>query len=118
MVDSFKHRVLLIGSGLMTPPLVDYLASFGDTKITVVSNMLAEAQKIAARHPKCMSAGYIDVSNVSLDVHHLSEGRTSGRLGNEAHDGYLVYPAHVAHESHVKLSQTWSQHDDFQLYLA
>ena len=67
MVDSYKHRVLLIGSGLMTPPLVDYLASFGDTSITVASNMLAEAQKIAARHPKCMSAAYLDVMNVSKD---------------------------------------------------
>jgi hypothetical protein len=34
---------LLVGSGLMTPPLVDYLTSFNDTHITVASNLLAEA---------------------------------------------------------------------------
>jgi hypothetical protein len=49
----------------MTPPLVDYLASFGDTQITVASNMLAEAQRLAGRHPKCMNAVFLDVSNVS-----------------------------------------------------
>jgi len=65
MVDTFKHKVLLIGSGLMTPPLVDYLASFGDTHITVASNILADAEKLAKRHSKCMSAHFIDVSNVS-----------------------------------------------------
>jgi alpha-aminoadipic semialdehyde synthase len=57
--------VLLIGSGLMTPPLVDYLASFKDTHITVASNMLAEAEKLAKRHAHCMSAVYLDVTNVS-----------------------------------------------------
>ena len=102
----------------MTPPLVDYLASFGDTRITVVSNMLAEAQKIAARHPKCMSAAYIDVSNVSIDVHLINLGRPSRRLCNEAYDGYLVYPTRLAYESHAIMSQTWSQHDYVQLYFA
>ena len=68
MVDAFKHKVLLVGSGLMTPPLVDYLASFGDTSITVASNIVADAEKLAKRHPKCMSSTFIDVFNVSLVV--------------------------------------------------
>ena len=38
-----KYKVLLIGSGLMTPPLVDYLCSFNDTRITVASNILKDA---------------------------------------------------------------------------
>jgi saccharopine dehydrogenase-like NADP-dependent oxidoreductase len=67
MVEShMKHRVLLIGSGLMTPPLVDYLVKFGDTSITVASNIQKDAEKIAARHSHCMKALYLDVLDVSL----------------------------------------------------
>jgi saccharopine dehydrogenase-like NADP-dependent oxidoreductase len=36
-----QFKVLLIGSGLMTTPLIEYLIAFGDTKITVASNDLA-----------------------------------------------------------------------------
>ena len=43
MVSTATHRVLLIGSGMMTPPLVDYLTKYGDTHITVASNVLADA---------------------------------------------------------------------------
>ena len=42
MVQSHQYKVLLIGSGLMTPPLVDYLCKFGDTHITVASNILED----------------------------------------------------------------------------
>ena len=40
------YKVLLIGSGMMTPPLVDYLTKFGDTHITVASNIVEDARKI------------------------------------------------------------------------
>lgn len=43
MQSQKKHKVLLVGSGLMTPGLVDYLVSFKDTYITVGSNLLKEA---------------------------------------------------------------------------
>jgi len=45
------HNVLLLGSGMMAPPLVKELLSHGDTKITIASNMLAEAQAIASSSP-------------------------------------------------------------------
>jgi len=45
------HKVLLVGSGLMTPALLDYLVSFKDTKVTVGSNNLDEAKKVASKHP-------------------------------------------------------------------
>ena len=51
---------------MMTPPLVDYLMKFNDTFITVASNIEADAQKIANRHPQHMDAAYLDVFNVSL----------------------------------------------------
>ena len=44
-------KVLLLGSGLMTPALVDYLVQFKDTQITVASNILSDAETIAKRHP-------------------------------------------------------------------
>lgn len=60
---SHKYKVLLIGSGLMTPPLIDYLTSFGDTHMTVVSNLEADAQALCKRAPGHMDAGYLDVSD-------------------------------------------------------
>jgi hypothetical protein len=48
----------------MTPALVDYLCSFKDTQITVASNMIKEAEGIAARHPQFIKPASIDIFNV------------------------------------------------------
>ena len=37
------HKVLLLGSGLMTPPLLKELVKHKDTKITIASNILKDA---------------------------------------------------------------------------
>jgi saccharopine dehydrogenase-like NADP-dependent oxidoreductase len=55
------HRVLLVGSGLMTPPLLDYLCGFKDTKITIGSNLVEDAKKLCVRHPDYLSAEFLDV---------------------------------------------------------
>jgi glutamyl-tRNA reductase len=60
-----KHKVLLIGSGLMTPPLIDYLLSFNDTHISVVSNLVEDARALAKKAPKFMDADFLDVTDVS-----------------------------------------------------
>ena len=54
---------------MMTPPLVDYLCKYGDTRITVASNIIEDAQKIAARHPNHMDACYLDVFDVSVSIY-------------------------------------------------
>jgi len=59
-----KHKVLLIGSGLMTPPLIDYLLSFNDTHISVVSNLVEDARALAKKSPKFMDADFLDVTDV------------------------------------------------------
>jgi len=46
---------------MMTPPLLDYLCAFGDTHITVASNLIDDAKKLAARHPAHISAQLLDV---------------------------------------------------------
>jgi alpha-aminoadipic semialdehyde synthase len=61
-----KHKVLLIGSGLMTPPLIDYLLSFNDTHISVVSNLVEDARALAKKAPKFMDADFLDVTDVSI----------------------------------------------------
>ena len=61
--------MLLIGSGLMTPPLVDYLCKFGDTQITVASNIIEDARKLTTRHPNHMDAVYLDVNDVSSQIY-------------------------------------------------
>ena len=49
----------------MTPALVDYLCAFKDTQVTVASNMIKEAEGIAARHPQFIKPALIDIFNVS-----------------------------------------------------
>jgi len=60
-----NYKVLLIGSGLMTPPLIDYLVSFKDTKITVASNILKDAEALSKKYPEFMNGVFLDVTNVS-----------------------------------------------------
>jgi saccharopine dehydrogenase-like NADP-dependent oxidoreductase len=64
--QTIRHKVLLIGSGMMTPPLVDYLIQFKDTHITVASNILDDAKMVAARHPGFMSAQYLDIMDQQM----------------------------------------------------
>jgi hypothetical protein len=59
-------KVLLIGSGLMTPALVDYLVSFKDTYITVASNLVKEAEGVASRHPQFAKAAFLDIFSVCI----------------------------------------------------
>ena len=56
-VDDDLHEVL---------SLVDYLVEFKDTNITVASNLIKEAEGIAARHPQFIKAALVDIFNVSF----------------------------------------------------
>ena len=49
----------------MTPPLVDYLCSFKDTHITIASNLIDDAKRVASKYPDLMDAAYLDVFDVS-----------------------------------------------------
>ena len=59
------HKVLLIGSGMMTPPLIKQLLSYGDTKITIASNVLADAQALATISPEWLNAVLLDVKDLA-----------------------------------------------------
>ena len=61
--NTIRHNVLLVGSGMMTPPLLDLLVSYKDTHITIGSNLVEDAKKLASRHPDYISAAYLDVMN-------------------------------------------------------
>lgn len=52
-----------MGSGLMTPPLINYLTSFGDTLITVMSNLPEDAKALCKLAPNHMTSGYLDVTD-------------------------------------------------------
>ncbi len=58
-----QYKVLLIGSGLMTPPLVEYLVSFQDTHVTIASNIEKDAKIIAERFAPYCSSLYLDIFN-------------------------------------------------------
>ena len=81
MQSSKTNRVLLIGSGLMTPALVDYLVKFKDSHITVASNLLKEAESVAARHPDFIRAALLDIFNVSRDFTLFSMMYIGERIG-------------------------------------
>jgi alpha-aminoadipic semialdehyde synthase len=59
-----KYKVLLLGSGMMTATLIEYLIKFGDTHVTVASNLLNEAQKLAQRFGSNVSACFLDIKNI------------------------------------------------------
>ena len=52
----------------MTPPLVDYLCSFKDTHITIASNLINDAKRVASKYPDLMDAVYLDVFDVSNKI--------------------------------------------------
>ena len=135
MVQSHQHKVLLVGSGMMTPPLLDYLVKFGDTHITVASNILEDAQKVAAKHPTHISAMYLDVFDVRIFLFFLWSQRKSWiltmklipssfytacrsrRSSSQGEFSHLFYPTLDAHEGPPHLRQGGCQRCHFKLYL-
>lgn len=59
-------RVLLLGAGMVTAPLVEYLNSFAevDCKLTIAADNLDAAKFLSSRYPGC-AARQLDVSNSS-----------------------------------------------------
>jgi len=55
------HKVLLVGSGLMTKPLINYMTSFGDTHITIASNIIEDAKRLEKLFPGKTTAAYLDL---------------------------------------------------------
>ena len=52
----------------MTPALIDYLISFKDTKMTIASNILEDAKKLASKYPEYLTSTYLDISNVRFTI--------------------------------------------------
>ncbi|KAJ1847055.1 hypothetical protein IWW55_000075 [Coemansia sp. RSA 2706] len=64
VADTRRKRVLLAGSGMVSQPLVDYLARTRDTDITVASNNLDEARNLAYQFPNTQ-ATLLDISDTT-----------------------------------------------------
>ncbi|KAJ2546874.1 hypothetical protein EV175_005439 [Coemansia sp. RSA 1933] len=64
VADARKKQVLLAGSGMVSQPLVDYLAASKDTDIKIASNDLNEARKLAHQFPRT-NATLLDISDES-----------------------------------------------------
>ena len=63
-MQSLKHKVLLLGSGMMTRPLIKELLKHGDTQITIASNILSDAEALCKMSPSFLKAAYLDVSDL------------------------------------------------------
>ena len=48
----------------MTPPLIDYLVKFEDTKLTIASNIIEDARVCASRHPLYCNPVFLDINDV------------------------------------------------------
>ena len=59
---------------MMTKTLIKQLLSYGDTKITIASNMLNEAKALVAMDPKNLAAVFLDVTDLKAveDVEKLT----------------------------------------------
>jgi alpha-aminoadipic semialdehyde synthase len=58
------HKMLLLGSGLMAPPLLSELLRHGDTKVTIASNIVKDAQALVQMDPEHLSATFLDVKDI------------------------------------------------------
>ena len=68
-----KHKVLLLGSGLVTGPVVEYLMRDQSIRLTIAS---MEAEEAAT-----LSDAYANASSVSVDVQHEQE-KLNGLVGD------------------------------------
>ena len=59
------HNILLLGSGMMTKTLIKQLLSYGETKITIASNMLNEAKALVNIDQSKLSAVHLDVTDLN-----------------------------------------------------
>ena len=123
MVQAHTYKVLLFGSGLMTPPLIDYLCKFGDTHITVASNIIEDARKLCERHPQHMSPLLVDVFDVSKVIRTNKKSLTiTARSSRGSHTrkepGHLVHSAALAPKGFAYCCQVWRQRHHIELHLA
>jgi len=61
MPEKPPRKVLLLGSGMVAAPVVDYLTKSEDRVVTIVSDSLEAAQALTARSPKLTSAVELSV---------------------------------------------------------
>ena len=54
----FRKRVLILGSGYVVPPVVEYLTENEADNIYIVigSNQVEEAEKLSKKYPRCSTA--------------------------------------------------------------
>lgn len=126
MVQAHTYKVLLFGSGMMTPPLIDYLCKYGDTHITVASNIIEDAQKLCQRHPQHMAALLIDVFDVSnpgittslnqIFIAMIACASRSSHPRKEPRD--LIYSSAPSPKGFANRSQAGCERHNFKLYLS
>ena len=88
-----RRRILVLGSGYVAAPLVEYLLRRPENAVTVTSVSLAEAERFAAGRPRCVAR--------QLDV--LAEDAALGALVAE-HDlvvSLVPAPCHPAVARHA-----------------
>lgn len=61
-------RVLVLGSGHVVPPAIDYLTSLPGVQVTIASNLLEDARKIAGRYGHGKADAVQVIANDSADL--------------------------------------------------
>ncbi|KAF9880915.1 saccharopine dehydrogenase [Colletotrichum karsti] len=65
--DMPKKKILVLGSGLVAKPCIDYLLRDEKNKLTIACRTLATAESLAAGHPRAKAIS-LDVSSPDLDA--------------------------------------------------
>uniref|UniRef100_H2Y798 Uncharacterized protein n=1 Tax=Ciona savignyi TaxID=51511 RepID=H2Y798_CIOSA len=71
--SSQNHKVLVLGSGFVSAPLIDYLTRHNDTAVTVASNEHDEVKKLASNFHRAIPV-HLDVVNESQRMEELVQG--------------------------------------------
>ncbi|KAJ2849600.1 hypothetical protein J3B02_003774 [Coemansia erecta] len=82
--DNSKNSVLLAGSGMVSQPLVEFLAKSKDTDITIASNDLDEARRLAYQFP-----------NTKVALLNVSDTLNLDKLVSECDVVVSLVPAHL-----------------------
>ncbi|KAF2874774.1 hypothetical protein BDV95DRAFT_616041 [Massariosphaeria phaeospora] len=69
-----SNKILVLGSGMVAPPCIEYLSRNSDNQITVACRTLSAAEKLAAGYPRTTAIALDVASEADLDKHVAAHG--------------------------------------------
>ncbi len=67
-MESKRKNILLIGSGMCSIGVIDYLMKRKENYITIGTNMVSQGKTLALKHPDRISVVELNVTNDVLNI--------------------------------------------------